>query len=510
MLNDLEKRDAFLKENQDHVLDGLYSAYDLELTDKKNSNIRFTFSISLLSAILIITLFFYSYEPNKFHEAFNFKSVESFTNDAVINASNENQINNRLIEDQLQNNNPTSIVNNKVEEININSDTLITEQELPVKTEINVSDSNYYLKLDNSLLLQDNLNSPAHIHLNHIDSINFEVDNDGINLLIKSQNEIDYLVYGLSNPDRTVIEVEHAEIGFRLEDLAPVDPIVAIRYSINEHNRLKLVLESDAPLTIKKSMVSNLGKTHDLLVMMEYQWQRKEEFPKEDIEIAKVVEKQVELEKGTVFKGDLIKTPVSKNSNAYAEKLFQQAYIDYKKGNISESLKTLNMSLNQDAGHINARSTLALILSEKEHFELAYSVLNEGLIQFPDKVEWIKMYARLLLNEGKVVEARSMLTKQQPELASNTEYYALLAAVSQKLGDYEEAAKNYRNLLQVNPLKGVWWMGLGISLESLKRYNDALYAYQKASNNSTLAKDSHQFLMHRINRLNTILEDEST
>ena len=41
MLNDLEKRDAFLNENADQVLDGLYSAYDLELTNKKKSNMKY-------------------------------------------------------------------------------------------------------------------------------------------------------------------------------------------------------------------------------------------------------------------------------------------------------------------------------------------------------------------------------------------------------------------------------------------------------------------------------------
>jgi len=242
---------------------------------------------------------------------------------------------------------------------------------------------------------------------------------------------------------------------------------------------------------------------------MEYQWEGSEILEQEDIDLTEIVKKQVERGKNTVFKGELIKTPVNKDSNAYAEKLFQQAYIAYRKGNISESLKKLNMSLDQDGGHVNARSTLALILSNQDHIGLAYSVLNEGLIQYPDNFEWIKMYARLLLKEGKIVEARSILAKQSPEFSSNTEYYALQAAILQKLSEHEEAAKIYRDLLQVNPLKAVWWMGLGISLESMKRYDDALYAYQKAFNNPSLVQDSLEFLSHRIKRLSNLLEDES-
>jgi Tfp pilus assembly protein PilF len=511
MLNDLEKRDAFLNENQDHVLDGLYSAYDLELTDKKKINIPFVISISLLSVILIFTLFVYSYEPNKFNQALNIKAIGSFKTVVAPDVSKDTEINNiSTVEEKSSKINSISIVKDELGEISVNSDSLTTESGSPDKTELKENESNYYLKMDNNLLLKDDVYTSSDIRLNYIDSIKFEVDNAGINLLIKSQSDIDYLVYGLNNPDRTVIEVEHAELGFRLEDLIPVEPIVAIRYSINEQKRFKLVLESDVPLTIKKSITSQTDNVHDLVVMMEYQIQRVDAVQKEDTELVAVIEKQVEIEKGTVFKGDIIKTPVNTSSDAYAEKLFRQAYNDYHRGNISESLKKLNMSLNHDAGHIKARSTLALILSEKEHYELAYSVLNEGLIQYPNNVEWIKMYARLLLNQEKVIEAQELLEKQKPELITNTEYYALQAAVLQKLNGYEEAARIYRDLLHVNPLKGVWWMGLGISLESMRRYNDALYAYQKASNNSSLAKDSRQFISQRINRLNNILEDESS
>ncbi len=485
MLNDLEKRDAFLNENQDHVLDGLYSAYDLELTNKKKSNALFIFSFCLVSALIILACLYFSLDK---------KFIQIVADNKVLILDESNPV---KVQDEIKIKN--SDKNNKAKVIEVATD---------IK---NVENINFQsLKMDEKIFLNNEPELLDETKVNYIDSIQFETDRSGINLVIKMPDEIDYLVYGLSNPHRMVIEVENVKLGFRLEDLVPVNPIVAIRYSINNEKRFKLVLESSMPLTIKKSTTSQSGDDHNLVVMMEYQWQGNETLPQEDLELAEIVEKQVEIERESVFKGDIIKTPVTKNSDAYAEKLFQQAYIDYQKGNISESLKKLNMSLNQDAGHVKARSTLALVLSEKKHFDLAYSVLNEGLIQYPDNIEWIKMYARLLLNEGKYVEARSMLAKQKPALVSNADYYALQAAILQKLNEHEEAAMIYRDLLQVSPHRGVWWMGLGISLESLKRYDDALYAYQKASNNSTLAKDSRLFLSQRINRLNNILDDEST
>jgi Tfp pilus assembly protein PilF len=538
MLNDLEKRDAFLNDNQDPILDGLYSAYDLELTGKRKSNIPFIVSIGIISTILIFAYLFYSSESDRFQTVtdFNVGSSSTRISDQVVINENNTVIKNSVSEpdlisdvsksdqDVIKEVNTDDISTDAesgltadtskpdqdvIEEINTVSNSNDTESELNIDTIEIENEKNNFLKLDNNLLLQGSLKTSKNNPLNRIDSIQFEVNSSGINLIMNMPYEIDYLVYGLSNPNRTVIEVENAELGFRIEDMISVEPIVAIRYSINEQKRFKLVLESDKPLTIRKSMTSKSANAHDLVVVMEYQWEGSELLQQDDIELTEIVEKQVEQERSTVFKGELIKTPVNQNSDAYAEKLFQQGYIAYKKGNISESLKKLNKSLDQDAGHVKARSTLALVLSKQGHNELAYSVLNEGLIQYPGNTEWIKMYARFLLNEGKIVEARSLLDKQSPEISSNTEYYALQAAILQKLNEHAQTAKIYRDLLHVNPLNSVWWMGLGISLESMKRYNDALYAYQKASNNPSLAKESREFLSHRINRLNNLLEDES-
>jgi Tfp pilus assembly protein PilF len=475
MLNDLEKRDAFLKENPDHVLDGLYSAYDIELTNSKKSKNIFLVILSLLLIICAFVLF---------HDKFDLDDMKFIVEETKVSEKSISTVVDVITEIKEVDNN----VLNENEKIILES-----------------------LKLDEELQIIAKPESIKKEKINYIDSIQFEKDEKGINLLIKMPNEINYLVYGLSNPSRTVVEVENVKLGFRLEDLKPVEPIVAIRYSISDEKRFKLVLESDTPLTIKKSTTSKSEYSHDLVVLMEYDsWSSQEIVTDEDAELVDIIDQQVLVEKENVFKGDIIKIPVNNSANAYVEKLYQQAFTDYKRGNISESLKKLNEVLNHDASHVKARSTLALVLSEKEHFDLAYSVLNEGLIQYPENVDWIKMYARLLLSEGKIVEARAMLEKQQPSLATNTEYYALHAAVLQKLADFEAAAKTYRNLLHINPHKAVWWLGLGISLESLKRYDDALYAYQKASSNGSIAQESRQFILQRINRLNNILKDEST
>lgn len=483
MLNDLEKRDAFLNENQDSILDGLTSAYDLELEQKEKKHSPSIIYITLFALISIAALSYYLLPDN-------FLPVQSST---IQSAHFENEV----------------VVNEKISEVKI-------ESSVP-ENNVNKNKPNQFLKLDDNLFIKmpdSNIGLTVSSSLNRIEDIFFGENEQGINLVLKMPKDIDYLVYSLKSPNRIVVEVNNAELGFLLEELEPVDPIVAIRYSINEENRFKLVLETEQPLTIRKTTSISDNGTNDLVIFMDYQWQdnivRENKNNILTDELYDVVDKRVELEKEIIYKGEIVKTPISQDVNAYAEKLFRQAYKDYKNGDISRSLKRLNMALDQDAAHVNARSTLATILSKQGHINLAYSILNEGLIQYPEQIEWVTIYARLLLNESKVLEASELLAKHTPALSVNVDYYALKAAILQKLNEHNQSAKIYRDLLQFNPLNSTWWMGLGISLESLKRYDDALYAYQKAAINTSLAGESKNFINQRITMLSNLLKDESS
>ena len=212
----------------------------------------------------------------------------------------------------------------------------------------------------------------------------------------------------------------------------------------------------------------------------------------------------------TVFKGEIVKKPVTETPVAYADKLFKQGYAEYQRGNLSESLRLLNQALDQDPAHANARSKLAIILSQQGNVDLALTILNEGLAEHPEQVDWLKLKAKLLLQTGNVVQSASLLSKHNPPIANNTDYYAMKAAVMQKLNNHAQAARIYRDLLKVNPLKGIWWMGLGISLEALKRYSDAMFAYQKAMAYPTLAGASRKYVTERINTLTNLINDESS
>ncbi|MEM6998850.1 MAG: hypothetical protein AAF419_03310, partial [Pseudomonadota bacterium] len=57
LLKDLEKRQAHLYQDQDKVLDGLSSAYDLH--ENKKSNLPFLLFLFFFSSLLVVFIIFY-------------------------------------------------------------------------------------------------------------------------------------------------------------------------------------------------------------------------------------------------------------------------------------------------------------------------------------------------------------------------------------------------------------------------------------------------------------------
>jgi MSHA biogenesis protein MshN len=48
--------------------------------------------------------------------------------------------------------------------------------------------------------------------------------------------------------------------------------------------------------------------------------------------------------------------------------------------------------------------------------------------------------------------------------------------------------------LRLNPQNGIWWMGLGISLEAQQRRDDAMVAFQRAKASGSLSGELPAFV----------------
>jgi tetratricopeptide (TPR) repeat protein len=78
---------------------------------------------------------------------------------------------------------------------------------------------------------------------------------------------------------------------------------------------------------------------------------------------------------------------------------------------------------------------------------------------------------------------------------------ALLAGALQRQQRHREAAEQYQAALRAQPGNGVWWMGLGISLQAGQRNAEALDAFQKAKAAGTLGPELQAFVERRLAQL---------
>ena len=481
LLSDLEGRQAYLSNNQDYVLDGLYSAYDVEMRYQPGKKKYYYIILLFISAAIYLSLSYFNYYLNK----------ESYINvPANFTKSHPDMIVNT---DVISARNPETI-----EENNIAEDSQITHR-------YDVS-----LKLDQELKfisekIFDTINGQSKEKA-IIQNINIESNGEIITLTFLLPIETDYLVYSLEAPDRTVFEIDDVDYSGELPDINRLDYITGVRKRLDEDGNFMFVLESQRPLLIEKTDITEIDNQFQLQVSL---------LPKEAPEImeaedskplVKVDESIAQVQ--TALQGAVIKIPHEGIPVSETDKLLYEGNRLYQQGQITPGLEKFYTAVKADESHVSARSTLAAKLIEQGQRDLAYSVLQEGLRLYPGQTEWTKLLAQAYIDAGDLHTAKGILSESIPDASRDPDYHALYAALLQKLELHKEAAITYRNLLQLYPDNGIWWMGLAISLEAISRNKDALFAYRNALNGQSLTPETHQYITQRIRFLNQQLAND--
>ena len=193
------------------------------------------------------------------------------------------------------------------------------------------------------------------------------------------------------------------------------------------------------------------------------------------------------------------------------EQRAESAYISgiaaIQRGDTSEGMDHFRNALSKYPGHIKAREILAGLLIKAGQYPEASRLLQEGIELHPDYSQFANLYARILVEEGNTREALKVLEANRPTLNDHPEYYALLAAVYQRLDKSRQAADIYLRLVTIRPENGIYWMGLGISLESDSKPVQAVEAYQRARASGTLNDDLLEFINAKIDTLKNIEEN---
>ncbi|MNC84978.1 Tetratricopeptide repeat protein [compost metagenome] len=105
------------------------------------------------------------------------------------------------------------------------------------------------------------------------------------------------------------------------------------------------------------------------------------------------------------------------------------------------------------------------------------------------------------MDRGDTAQGIATLRKGLEHAQGGADYLAFLAALLQRQGRHEEAIEQFQAALRMRPAAGVWWLGLGISLQSVNRVADAQDAYRRARASNSLSPELAAFADQRLKQL---------
>ena len=179
----------------------------------------------------------------------------------------------------------------------------------------------------------------------------------------------------------------------------------------------------------------------------------------------------------------------------------RKATVAMAKGNLREARDNYYQVLAHDPYRQGAREQLAGLLYGEGLLTEAGQLLEEGIRLNPQQADFRLLLARLAISEGRQPQALGWLACYQPDLASNMDYYATWAGLTQELGHSGDAAALYVKLLHQQPDQGRWWLGLGVAEDSQGYSTRALDAYRNALLHGNLGEASTNWLAQRIGQL---------
>lgn len=192
------------------------------------------------------------------------------------------------------------------------------------------------------------------------------------------------------------------------------------------------------------------------------------------------------------------------NSKQLAEIAYNKGYKYLQQGNMYQGKEYLRKALSLYIPHIKAREMLAGIYIKSGRLINAAELLSEGVNVVPEYPLFAKLYARVLLEQNKPQLAIRVLERGAGITDVDPDYYALLAASYQRVNEHKKSTDIYLRLVKARPQEGVWWLGLGISLEKTGKNKQALEAYQRAQKTGSLNEGLVKFSNNRVSALQEI------
>ena len=183
-----------------------------------------------------------------------------------------------------------------------------------------------------------------------------------------------------------------------------------------------------------------------------------------------------------------------------AEEEYRKAVSSMQQGEQIAAQESLRRALQLNPNFTDARLALAGLLLQGRQLAEAESVLRDGLELNPRQPGFAMMMARLQVEKGDTEGAVETLRKTLPYATGNPDYQAFIAALLLQQARYTDAVEHYRTALNLKPA-GVWYMGLGMSLQALHRLPEAQDAFQQALTSGGLTPELQTFVEQRLKQI---------
>ena len=195
-----------------------------------------------------------------------------------------------------------------------------------------------------------------------------------------------------------------------------------------------------------------------------------------------------------------VRKPVQVSAAERADAFHADARQALAHGRPVAALAPLAEALRLEPTHHDARQLLATLLIRSARLPEALQVLEAAPPDSAAAQRLAGLRARVLMELDRDAEALALLDENVTENSAN-DLLALHAALMQRMGDHAGASAAYRRMLEREPGNGVWWMGLGISLEAMSQFSPARAAYLHARTSEGLRADLLGFVEGRLANL---------
>jgi MSHA biogenesis protein MshN len=184
-----------------------------------------------------------------------------------------------------------------------------------------------------------------------------------------------------------------------------------------------------------------------------------------------------------------------------SDKLLLKAKNAEKIGQFAEAKDAYLQVLMLQPTHDEARKKLAALHYGQGEPTQALGLMNQGIALASNQWEWYLLKAKIQQAQGDAKGALTTLSLVPDESVWARDKWAAQGDIGQKIAEYPLAEVAYQALSELEPHKGLWWMGLGYAQDSQQNYQQAVQSYHSALTASGLSQSAQEYIRNRLVQL---------